>query len=123
MGSQRATDPASLRRRVEKTLFECSGNFARGNITAALLQPLDFETKRRYILAAEAVNERPDERFLPLGEFTDRTTLKVVVEDVDEPPVFLSPVYRWKLPENVAAGTVVGGVGARDVDATNKAVR
>ncbi|XP_075903751.1 cadherin-7 [Nelusetta ayraudi] len=88
-----------------------------------LAKPLDFETKRRYVLAAEAVNERPDERFLPLGEFADRTTLKVVVEDVDEPPVFFSPVYRWKLPENVVAGTVVGSVGARDVDAANKAVR
>lgn len=74
-------------------------------------------------MAAEAVNEQPDERFLPLGEFTDRTTLKVVVEDVDEPPVFLSPVYHWKLPENVVAGTVVGSVGARDTDAANKAVR
>lgn len=74
-------------------------------------------------MTAEAVNERPDKRFLPLAEFTDQTTLKVVVEDVDEPPVFLSSVYSWKLPENVAAGTVVGSVGARDVDAANKPIR
>lgn len=74
-------------------------------------------------MTAEAVNERPDERFLSLVEFTDQTTLKVMVEDVDEPPVFLSPVYRWKLLENMAAGTVVGSVSARDVDAANKPVR
>lgn len=74
-------------------------------------------------MTAEAVNEQPDERFLSLAEFTDQTTLKVMVEDVDEPPVFLSPVYRWKLPENVVAGTVVGSVCARDVDAANKPVR
>lgn len=74
-------------------------------------------------MTAEAVNEQPDKRFLSLAEFTDQTTLKVVVEDVDEPPVFLSPVYSWKLPENVAAGTVVGNVGAQDVDSANKPIR
>ncbi|XP_076617919.1 cadherin-7 [Chaetodon auriga] len=88
-----------------------------------LAKPLDFETKRRFVMAAEAVNDHVDTRFLTLEEFRDRTTLKIVVEDVDEPPVFLSPVYDWKVPENVAVGTVVGSVSARDTDTVNKPVR
>lgn len=86
-------------------------------------QPLDFETKRRFVMAAEAVNDHADTRFLPLDEFSDRTTLKIVVEDVDEPPVFLSSVYKWKVPENVAVGTPVGSVAAKDSDAANAAIR
>lgn len=86
-------------------------------------QPLDYEAKRRYVMAAEAVNDHVDTRFLTLEEFRDRTTLKIVVEDVDEPPVFLSPAYEWKVPENAAVGTVVGSVGARDTDTVNNPIR
>uniref|UniRef100_A0A3Q3W2F6 Cadherin domain-containing protein n=1 Tax=Mola mola TaxID=94237 RepID=A0A3Q3W2F6_MOLML len=88
-----------------------------------LAKALDFETKRRFVMAAEAVNDQPDTRFLLLEEFRDRTTLKIVVEDVDEPPVFLSPTYEWKVPENVAVGTAVGSVSAIDSDTVNKPVK
>lgn len=84
---------------------------------------MDFETKRRFVMAAEAANDHTDTRFLPLEEFRDRTTLKIVVEDVDEPPFFLSPVYKWKVPENAAVGTVVGSVSAKDSDTVNEPVR
>ncbi|CAN9506435.1 unnamed protein product [Ophioblennius macclurei] len=86
-------------------------------------KPLDYESKRRFIMAAEAVNDHTDTRFLDLEEFSDRTTLKIVVEDVDEPPVFVSPVYEWKVPENAAVGTVVGSVDARDTDTVNSPIR
>ncbi|XP_065805062.1 cadherin-7 isoform X2 [Labrus bergylta] len=88
-----------------------------------LAKPLDYETKRRFVMAAEAVNDHVDTRFLPLEEFTDRTTLKIIVQDVDEPPVFLSPLYEWKVPENAAVGTVVGSVSARDTDTVNNPIR
>ncbi|XP_037549994.1 cadherin-7 [Nematolebias whitei] len=88
-----------------------------------LAKPLDFESRRRYDMAVEAANEHVDTRFLPLDEFMDRTTLKVVVENVDEAPVFLSPVYEWKIPENAAVGTVVGSVSARDTDTDNNPIR
>ena len=87
------------------------------------LQPLDYENKRRFVMAAEAVNEHVDTHFLSLEEFRDRTTLKIVVEDVDEPPVFLTPVYEWKVPENAAVGTTVGSVSARDTDTVNNPIR
>lgn len=74
-------------------------------------------------MVAEAANDHTDTRFLPLDEFKDRTTLKIVVEDVDEPPVFLHPLYEWKVPENVAVGTAVGSVRAKDSDAFDNPVR
>ncbi|KAM8823865.1 cadherin-7 isoform 2-T2 [Spinachia spinachia] len=88
-----------------------------------LAKPLDYETKRRFVMAAEAVNDHVDTRFLTLEEFRDRTTLKIVVEDVDEPPVFLSAAREWKVPENAAVGTAVGSVTARDTDAVNNPIR
>ncbi|XP_046880267.1 cadherin-7 isoform X1 [Hypomesus transpacificus] len=88
-----------------------------------LAKPLDYETKRRFVMAAEAINNIVDTRFLSYNEFQDRTTLKIVVEDVDEPPVFLTPVYEWKVVENVVVGTVVGSVTARDNDAVNNPIR
>lgn len=74
-------------------------------------------------MTAEAVNDYVDTRFLSLDDFTDRTTVKVIVKDEDEPPVFLSPVYEWKLPENAAVGTVVGSISARDTDTVNNPIR
>ncbi|XP_063340140.1 cadherin-7-like [Pelmatolapia mariae] len=88
-----------------------------------LAKPLDFEVKRRFDMTAEAVNDHVDTRFLSLDDFTDRTTVKVIVKDEDEPPVFLSPVYEWKLPENAAVGTVVGSVSARDTDTVSNPIR
>ncbi|XP_026148456.1 cadherin-7 isoform X2 [Mastacembelus armatus] len=88
-----------------------------------LAKPLDYETKRRFVMAAEAVNDHIDTHFLSLEEFRDRTLLKIFVEDVDEPPVFLSPVYEWKVPENAAVGTVLGCVTARDTDIVNNPIR
>ncbi|XP_037829183.1 cadherin-7 isoform X2 [Kryptolebias marmoratus] len=88
-----------------------------------LAKPLDYEVKRQYVMAAEAANDHVDTRFLPLEEFRDRTTLRVVVENVNEPPVFLSPLYEWEVPENAAVGTVVGNVSARDTDTDNSPIR
>lgn len=75
------------------------------------------------MIAAEAANDHPNTRFLPLDEFRDQTTLKIVVEDVDEPPVFLHPLYEWKVPENAAVGTAVGSVSAKDGDAFDNPIR
>ncbi|MEQ2259245.1 hypothetical protein XENORESO_008828, partial [Xenotaenia resolanae] len=84
---------------------------------------LDYESKSHYVMVAEAANDHPDTRFLTLDKFNDRTKLKIVVEDVDEPPVFFSAFYEWKVPENAAVGTVVGTVSARDTDTVNNPIR
>ncbi|XP_051969545.1 cadherin-20 isoform X1 [Xyrauchen texanus] len=88
-----------------------------------LAQPLDYESKRRFVIVVEAINENIDTRFLSAYEFRDRTTLKITVTNVDEPPIFTETPYRWKVLENAPVGTTVGSVYARDTDTTNNPIR
>ncbi|XP_058232806.1 cadherin-7 isoform X2 [Hemibagrus wyckioides] len=88
-----------------------------------LARPLDYESKRRFVIAIEAINSFVDTRFLSINEFRDRTMLKILVMDVDEPPVFSAPFYEWKILENAPVGTLVGTVCARDADAANNPIR
>uniref|UniRef100_A0A3Q4H3Y7 Cadherin-8-like n=1 Tax=Neolamprologus brichardi TaxID=32507 RepID=A0A3Q4H3Y7_NEOBR len=113
----------SLEGELEESTFIIKTDPATQEGVILLAKPLDFEVKRRFDMTAEAVNDHVDTRFLSLDDFTDRTTVKVIVKDEDEPPVFLSPVYEWKLPENAAVGTVVGSVSARDTDTVNNPIR
>ncbi|KAG9356131.1 hypothetical protein JZ751_000975 [Albula glossodonta] len=87
------------------------------------LQPLNFEKKKAYTLHIEGSNTHLDPRFSHLGPFKDHTTLKIIVGDVDEPPVFSMDYYIMDVYENAAIGTEVGAVTARDPDSTNSAVR
>lgn len=49
--------------------------------------------------------------------------LKVIVGDVDEPPLFTMPSYVMEVYENAKIGTPVGTVTAHDPDAANSLVR
>ncbi|MBN3307118.1 CADH8 protein, partial [Amia calva] len=84
---------------------------------------LDFETKASYTLRIEATNKKNDPQFLNLGPFSDTTTVKVNVEDVDEPPVFTSLLNRMVVSEAAKVGTIIGTVSAHDPDASNSAIR
>ncbi|XP_045152008.1 cadherin-7 [Echinops telfairi] len=84
---------------------------------------LDFETKTSYTLRIEAANKDVDPRFLSLGPFSDMTTVKVIVEDVDEPPVFSSPLYPMEVSEATQVGNIIGTVAAHDPDSSNSPVR
>ncbi|XP_044076351.1 cadherin-7-like isoform X2 [Siniperca chuatsi] len=88
-----------------------------------LQKTLDFETKSSYMLRIEASNRYVDTRFLSTGPFSDVATVRLLVENVDEPPVFSSPVSRMVISEEAAVGTDVGSVSAHDPDATNSPVR
>uniref|UniRef100_A0A4W3J7T2 Cadherin-12 n=1 Tax=Callorhinchus milii TaxID=7868 RepID=A0A4W3J7T2_CALMI len=79
-------------------------------------QGLDFETKRSYFLRVEANNVHIDPRFLSRGPFKDTATVKVSVEDADEPPTFSSPAYLMEVDEGAPFGTAVGQVRAVDHD-------
>lgn len=87
------------------------------------LQTLDFETKSSYRLRVEVSNPHVDARFLPSGPFSDVATLRLLVQNVDEPPVFQASVSRMAVSEAAAVGTKVGSVGARDPDATGSPIR
>lgn len=93
-----------------------------GTFTLRLLwlQPLDFETKSSYRLRIEASNLHVDARFP--GPFSDVATLRLLVQNVDEPPVFHS-ASRMTISEAAAVGTEVGSVLARDPDGTSSPIR
>ncbi|XP_061777649.1 cadherin-7-like isoform X1 [Nerophis ophidion] len=88
-----------------------------------LLKPLDFETKSTFSLRVEATNRNIDSNFLSLGPFSDTTALKVTVEDVDEPPVFSTPLSKMSVSEDARVGTSIGQVTAHDPDTSNNGIR
>uniref|UniRef100_A0A9J8BHB0 Cadherin 18 n=2 Tax=Cyprinus carpio TaxID=7962 RepID=A0A9J8BHB0_CYPCA len=89
----------------------------------SLRKPLDYEKKKAYSLNIEGVNTHLDPRFSYLGPFKDTTTLKLIIGDVDEAPVFTMDYYIMDVYENAPAGTVVGMVTAQDPDSTRSKVR
>ncbi|XP_026170172.1 cadherin-18-like isoform X2 [Mastacembelus armatus] len=89
----------------------------------SLKEPLNYEKRKVHTLSIEGSNTHSDSRFMHLGPFKDSTSLRVIVGDVDEPPVFSMDYYIMDVYENSPAGTQVGTVTAMDPDSTNSAVR
>ncbi|XP_054626521.1 cadherin-8 isoform X2 [Dunckerocampus dactyliophorus] len=85
-----------------------------------LRKVLDFESRRTYTLKVEATNVHSEPGG---GPFKDTATVKITVEDADEPPVFTKPVYMLEVNENAPINTVIGTVSARDPDASGSQVR
>ncbi|XP_068604150.1 cadherin-10a [Brachionichthys hirsutus] len=84
---------------------------------------LDYESKKDFEFRVEVRNTYLDARFIHGLQFKDYATVKVTVEDVDEPPVFTRNPYVIEVHEDTAAGSFVGVVSARDPDADNKPVK
>ncbi|XP_063653910.1 cadherin-11 isoform X3 [Pan troglodytes] len=103
--------------------FEITTDYETQEGVIKLKKPVDFETKRAYSLKVEAANVHIDPKFISNGPFKDTVTVKIAVEDADEPPMFLAPSYIHEVQENAAAGTVVGRVHAKDPDAANSPIR
>ncbi|XP_043293003.1 cadherin-11 isoform X2 [Cervus elaphus] len=104
-------------------LFEITTDYETQEGVVKLKKPVDFETKRAYNLKVEAANVHIDPKFISNGPFKDTVTVKIAVEDADEPPMFLAPSYIHEVQENAAPGTVVGRVHAKDPDAANSPIR
>lgn len=84
---------------------------------------MDYESKRRHSVSVKVVNRYIDDNFLKEGPFEDTTTVKISVQDADEPPVFNLENYVMEIAEGVANGSLVGVVSARDPDNVNSPVR
>lgn len=84
------------------------------------MQALDFESKRYYNLTVMATNIQSS---APGGPFMDQATIKVIVEDADEPPVFSKSTYIFDVHENAPINTAIGAVTARDQDSTRSLIR
>ncbi|KAK2529805.1 Cdh18 [Columba guinea] len=89
----------------------------------SLKKPLNYEKKKSYTLNIEGANTHLDFRFSHLGPFKDVTMLKIIVGDVDEPPLFTMPSYVMEVYENAEIGSAVGTVTAQDPDTANSLVR
>lgn len=56
-------------------------------------------------------------------EETSSTYIRVQVEDVDEPPVFLLPYYVFEIFEENPHGSFIGTVSAVDPDQRKSPIR
>ncbi|KAG9352451.1 hypothetical protein JZ751_020865 [Albula glossodonta] len=84
---------------------------------------LDFETRRFYTLKVEAANDRSDLHVTSPGLLKDSATVKITVEDCDEPPIFTRPTYMFQVHENATINTTIGQVEARDPDSKGSRVK
>lgn len=69
----------------------------------------------------EATNVLPE--YSSTAHFKDTATVKITVDDSDEPPVFSKPMYLLEVNENAPINTVVGTVTAKDPDSSKSTVR
>uniref|UniRef100_A0A8C5GBY6 Cadherin-18-like n=1 Tax=Gouania willdenowi TaxID=441366 RepID=A0A8C5GBY6_GOUWI len=105
------------------SIFTITTDAARREGIISLKQPLNYEKKKVHTLSIDGSNTHTDPRFSRFGPFKDSTSLRVIVGDVDEPPVFSMDVYIMDVYENSPAGSRVGAVVAVDPDSTNSAIR
>ncbi|TWW78426.1 Cadherin-11 Precursor [Takifugu flavidus] len=104
-------------------VFELSTDSETKEAIIKLKKHVDYENKRLYTLKVEGSNPHIDPRFLAWGPYKDEATIKISVEDADEPPVFMAPSYTFEVEENAPAGTVVGRVHAKDTDVAVNPIR
>uniref|UniRef100_A0A672ICV3 Cadherin domain-containing protein n=1 Tax=Salarias fasciatus TaxID=181472 RepID=A0A672ICV3_SALFA len=105
------------------SVFELTTDSETREAVVKLKKMVDFETKRSYTLKVEGSNPHIDPQFLAWGPYKDEATIKISVEDADEPPVFVAPSYTFEVEENAPPGAVVGRVHAKDTDVANNPVR
>ncbi|KAF7242794.1 Cadherin-11 [Varanus komodoensis] len=104
-------------------MFEITTDYETQEGVVKLKKHVDYETKRTYSLKVEAANVHIDPKFISNGPFKDTVTVKINVEDADEPPVFLAPTYIFEVEENASPDAPVGRVHAKDPDAKNSPIR
>ena len=86
-------------------------------------QPLDFEKKQQFGLRLQVENVHINPRFFSMGPFRDEASVKITVEDVDEPPAFERPSYIMEVKEDAARNTIIGSVSASDLDDKRSPIR
>ncbi|CAB1326240.1 unnamed protein product [Coregonus sp. 'balchen'] len=87
-------------------------------------KPLDYEKTRSYTLEIQVQNTQTlDTRFLGYLPTKDMATVRIGIEDVDEPPLFERASYVMEVKEDAAVGIAVGSVRATDPDGYNSPVR
>ncbi|XP_069816342.1 cadherin-10 [Dendropsophus ebraccatus] len=107
----------------EMNMFDITTEKVTQEGVVTIRKKLDYESKRLYTLKVEAENTHIDPHFHYLGPFKDTATVKISVEDADEPPIFGRPSYMFKVHEDIEVGTIIGTVMARDPDTISSHIR
>lgn len=107
--------PVDFRKTIRERFTHC--------LSVSLLQPLDFEKKRQYNLRVQVENVHVNPRFFSAGPFRDEASIKIIVEDVDEPPVFERASYVMEVKENAGRNTIIGSISASDPDDKSSLIR
>ncbi|XP_056376938.1 cadherin-10-like [Hyla sarda] len=107
----------------EMNMFDITTEKATQDGAITIRKKLDYESRRLYTLKVEAENTHIDPHFHYLGPFKDTATVKISVEDADEPPIFGRPSYMFKVHEDIELGTIIGTVMARDPDTISSPIR
>ncbi|XP_057555390.1 cadherin-19 isoform X2 [Hippopotamus amphibius kiboko] len=81
-----------------------------------LEKKVDFEHQNHYRIRAKVKNRQVEEQLRKYHTEASTTVIKIQVEDVDEPPVFLLPYYIFEIAEGSSHGSFVGTVSAADPD-------
>ncbi|CAG11642.1 unnamed protein product, partial [Tetraodon nigroviridis] len=85
-------------------------------------KPLDYEKKPSYTVEIQVQNTQIDPRFMSPGS-KDVATVRIAVEDVDEPPLFDKASYLMEVKEDAAVGVALGSVSAIDPDGARNIVK
>ncbi|XP_077125828.1 cadherin-10-like isoform X1 [Ranitomeya variabilis] len=107
----------------EMNMFDITTEKATQDGVITIRKRLDYESKRLYTLKMEVENSHVDPHFHYLGPFKDTATVKISVDDADEPPTFGRPSYMFKVHEDIELGTIIGTVMARDPDIIPSPIR
>ncbi|KAI4900610.1 hypothetical protein NFI96_005212 [Prochilodus magdalenae] len=107
----------------DQDMFQISTNRVTQEAVLTLRKPLDYEKRKTYTFRIQVENVYLDPRFHSRESFRDTATVKVLVEDVDEPPVFKRPAYIMEVKEDAEIGTIIGSVSAVDPDANRNIVK
>ncbi|XP_036440361.1 cadherin-8 [Colossoma macropomum] len=104
----------------ERDMFEIITDTQTQEGVLTLKKALDFESKKYYNLTVVATNVQSSTSG---STFMDQATIKINVEDADEPPVFSKSTYVFDVHENAPVNTIIGTVTARDQDASRSLIR
>ncbi|CAH2284017.1 cadherin-9 [Pelobates cultripes] len=84
---------------------------------------LDFEVRGIYTFQVEATNSYVEPRFFHLGPFKDTAIVKILLQDVDEAPIFSRHFYIIEVDEDAKEGNIIGQVSAQDPDSAKSPVQ
>uniref|UniRef100_A0A7N9IAI6 Cadherin 19 n=1 Tax=Macaca fascicularis TaxID=9541 RepID=A0A7N9IAI6_MACFA len=88
-----------------------------------LKKKVNFEHQNHYGIRAKVKNHHVDKQLMKYHTEASTTFIKIQVEDVDEPPLFLLPYYIFEIFEETPQGSFVGVVSATDPDNRKSPIR